>query len=239
MSPGPHIAAAESATPRADDHDEVVLAGLADLDLLLVRKVHAKAMAAEMPADIADLARTYQRISRSLRQNLALKAKLRRERLADAGHKPPPAASHLDADRMARAHRFDEIAQAVLTTARSEGLEDAECEAAFERFQAEAWDWTEKPDFMEEPLTDLIDRALDLVLPEEDAVEAGGAAEGPGVDRQTIGGQTIGGQTIEGQAREVPAREAPNQGVPPREVPFNPLPRDDPRWDRPPWEDSG
>ena len=59
--------------------DEAMLARLAELDLAAAEKAHAKLMAAEEAAEIAELGRTYQRMSRSLRQTLALKAKLARE----------------------------------------------------------------------------------------------------------------------------------------------------------------
>lgn len=56
-----------------------MLTRLAELDLAAAEKAHAKFMAAEEPEDIDRLGRTYQRLSRSLRQTLALKARLARE----------------------------------------------------------------------------------------------------------------------------------------------------------------
>jgi hypothetical protein len=73
------------------DDDEAMLARLAQLDLALAERVHAAAMAATEPDEINDLGRTYQRVARSLRQTLALKAKLRRDRAADLRADPPPA----------------------------------------------------------------------------------------------------------------------------------------------------
>ncbi len=73
------------------DRDEIMLARLAELDLALAEKPHAAAMAAEDPKDTADLARAYQRIARSLRQSLALKAKLHRDLACDARENPAPA----------------------------------------------------------------------------------------------------------------------------------------------------
>ena len=55
------------------------LAERARLDLSLVRHVHAQALATTDPDQINGLGRTYQRIARSLRQTLALQAKLARE----------------------------------------------------------------------------------------------------------------------------------------------------------------
>jgi hypothetical protein len=73
-----------------DPDDEAMLARLAQLDLALAERVHAAAMAAVEPDQINDLGRTYQRVARSLRQTLALKAKLRRDREADGRANPPP-----------------------------------------------------------------------------------------------------------------------------------------------------
>ena len=66
------------------DPAERMLAELAELDLGLARHVQARALAAEEPAVVADLARAYQRIARSLRHTLALKAKLAQDRARGA-----------------------------------------------------------------------------------------------------------------------------------------------------------
>jgi hypothetical protein len=57
-----------------------MLAELAELDLSLARRVHAQAMAATDAEALNGLGRTYHRVARSLRQTLALKARLARER---------------------------------------------------------------------------------------------------------------------------------------------------------------
>ena len=59
--------------------DEEILARLAERDLAAVERTHDKLMAAEDAAEIAELGRTYTRMARSLRQTLALKARLARE----------------------------------------------------------------------------------------------------------------------------------------------------------------
>ena len=74
----------EATAAPTPDADEQALARLAALDLAAVEKAHAKLMAADAAAEVAELGRTYQRLARSLRQTLALKAKLKREREADA-----------------------------------------------------------------------------------------------------------------------------------------------------------
>jgi hypothetical protein len=77
--------------PASVDPAEAMLAELAGLDLSLARHVHACAVATDDPAEVADLARAYQRIARSVRQSLALHARLKREREKDQRENPPPA----------------------------------------------------------------------------------------------------------------------------------------------------
>jgi hypothetical protein len=72
------------------DPAEAMLARLAGLDLSLAQHVHACALSTEDPTEVANLARAYQRVSRSMRQSLALHARLKRERLRDARENPPP-----------------------------------------------------------------------------------------------------------------------------------------------------
>ncbi|MFN3582446.1 hypothetical protein [Phenylobacterium sp.] len=128
------------------DADERMLGRLAELDLAAAERVHGRLMAAEEADEVADLGRAYQRLARSLRQTLALKAKLKldRERAgreaidhrvrhsplgavrpfapdAQAGGVHPPAAQ----DRAALA-RLDELRAAALRLA----WREAETEAA-------------------------------------------------------------------------------------------------------------
>jgi hypothetical protein len=79
--------------PDPDDRDAQIMARLAELDLSAAERVHAKLMIAEAPAEVAELGRTYQRMARSLRQTLALKAQMKRERERDreqAAREPSP-----------------------------------------------------------------------------------------------------------------------------------------------------
>jgi hypothetical protein len=63
----------------ADISDEEMLARLAACDLAAAERVHERLMATDETSEMAELGRTYQRFSRSLRQTLALKARLKRE----------------------------------------------------------------------------------------------------------------------------------------------------------------
>lgn len=59
------------------DREAQMLGRLAELDLAAAERVHERLMATEDAGEVADLGRTYQRLARSLRQTLALKARLR------------------------------------------------------------------------------------------------------------------------------------------------------------------
>ena len=76
--------------PPAPIHpDEAKLDRLAELDLALAERLQARAMAAEDAGEISILARTYQGQARSLRQTLALKAQLERQRELAVRETPP------------------------------------------------------------------------------------------------------------------------------------------------------
>ena len=92
------------------DRDDAMLARIAELDLSLAEKLHACAMAADAPGEIASLARAYQKTARSLRQSLALKARLKRDLATDARQTPAPHpdTAQTDAETDARiARRID------------------------------------------------------------------------------------------------------------------------------------
>jgi hypothetical protein len=73
-------------------HDEMaerrgrILAELSEIGLTLARELHARALAAEDAKTAADLGLACRRIARSVRETLALKAKLEREQK----HREPP-----------------------------------------------------------------------------------------------------------------------------------------------------
>ena len=64
-------------------HGEI-LAEVADMSLQLARKLHERAMAAETDEEAQAAASAFHRISRSLRQTLALEARLERDSRRDA-----------------------------------------------------------------------------------------------------------------------------------------------------------
>ncbi|RAK65451.1 hypothetical protein [Phenylobacterium kunshanense] len=81
---------ATPAAPSAPDPDELMLARLAEMDMAAAVEAHARMMAAETADEFNDLGRTYQRMARSARQSIALKARLKREREQPARPERPP-----------------------------------------------------------------------------------------------------------------------------------------------------
>jgi len=140
------------------DRGQQILAELAELDLALARKVHACAMATDDPDQLANLSRAYQRVSRSARQTLALKAKLARTEAEDrrraevlAFTRPPPPRTPVE-------RRVDDLAVAVSRVIWSE----RECETPEE--EAEEFELYERMDARLAELADVEgfeDRALD------------------------------------------------------------------------------
>jgi len=73
-----------SAPPDMAERHGAVLARLAELGLTLAERLHEQAMAADDLKTTADLGLAFHRISRSVRQTLALEARLERDRRRDA-----------------------------------------------------------------------------------------------------------------------------------------------------------
>jgi len=76
------------------EREDEALGEAAEMDLALAKHVFTMARAAEDVGEVERLVRAYQRVTRSLRQTLALRQRLRRERQADRTARdayPPPA----------------------------------------------------------------------------------------------------------------------------------------------------
>ena len=101
-----------------------ILAELAELGLSLARDVHARAEAAETPEQTATLATAFHRLTRGVRQTLALEARLERDRVrADREDH----AEAVRAEKQRASRRYDQVKAAVerLIWTEAEG-EDAE-----------------------------------------------------------------------------------------------------------------
>ncbi|WP_430422847.1 hypothetical protein [Phenylobacterium sp.] len=157
--------------------DEEILARLAERDLAAVERTHDKLMAAEDAAEIAELGRTYTRMARSLRQTLALKARLAREREAAAVKRPRPPEPELVHEGL-RTVNADQRVQ----------IERAR-DAVLLRFDVERPDWDEldeamvydilitlaeeDEDFLEAPVETLVAQVMELIAGLEDDAEPG------------------------------------------------------------------
>ena len=129
-----------SEAPPPIPDDDAALAELVAKDLDAVRHVHAQLMAATQTDEINSLGRTYQRVSRSLRQTLALKAKLKRDAAQDRAFAPAPKpADRLDLTGFAIDERFETIQDAVsrVIDAATPG-EPERREQLYDRFDREA-----------------------------------------------------------------------------------------------------
>jgi len=149
------------------DADEAMLVRLAACDLALAEKVHAAAMAAGDADEIASLGRTYQRLARSLRQTLALKARLKRDREREARANPPPPPPR-DEARIRR--RMDDLRRPVrrVIWAEHEHAEDEDEVGYWFDLLEERMDLRARDDaFGLEPLDEhVVSMCLDLGLPE-------------------------------------------------------------------------
>lgn len=169
--------------------DDEILARLAARDLAAAERVHDKLMAAEETADIAELGRTYQRLARSVRQTLALKAKLARDRDAAAAPKappkPPPTWPDVELQRLTPAvrARIDRVRDAVMPyfereaeAADYDGLDEIEVYEIL-------IDMADEPSFLDAPVEDLSARVLETMgLPARPATPPDPADAEPAVD---------------------------------------------------------
>ena len=148
--------------------DEAMLARLAELDLAAAEKAHAKLMAAEEAAEVAELGRTYQRMSRSLRQTLALKAKLARE-WADEEVRAKLIARRDGVIREnAMERRVTDLQDAVARIAAADNPELPSRKLCEDLFDFELDDWYDEPDFLVGDLDAQVLRACRVLhLPEE------------------------------------------------------------------------
>jgi len=157
------------ATPPID-RDAEMLARLAELDMAAAEHVHAKLMAASDTDEIADLGRSYQRVSRSLRQTLALKAKLARDQAIAASE---AALRRVMDSSPVQDFATDDTAMALLDAV--ERIVEAGCAGdekrkarVLARFDEEMDDWVCEDDFAEVDLDAHVRRACAVLeLPEE------------------------------------------------------------------------
>lgn len=170
-----------------------MLGRLAELDLAAAEKVHARLMAAEDAEDIDRFGRAYHRLTRSLRQTLALKARLAREREIHHIRTTPLAMTPREASRRhltppVRAHIDKAAAAALRFVEREREAPDYDGEYDF-LGRTEIYeileDLAREPDFLDTPIDDLVAAVFEIIAPPfeddtDDAAPPDIPAPGPG-----------------------------------------------------------
>jgi hypothetical protein len=162
------------ATPDMAEKHARILGELAEFGLDFARKLHGQGMAAETPEETASLARAFHSVSRSVRQTLALEARLARDAQRqdrDDRAEAQRAAQHAEflANHEARAPieaRRSRISSALERIIDAEHEDEDEAERLFSEVFERLGDEADAPDFLEHALDDQIARLCrDFGLP--------------------------------------------------------------------------
>jgi hypothetical protein len=152
-----------SALPPEIEQSDLMLAEAAKLDLVGMRHVHELLLASDEAKEVGVLVHAYARVSRCMRQNLALLAKQKADR----------AKAEREATAPSEREWFDQRADALqgavdrVISAASDGDRQLHTDWAH-RFDRELDDWTEAPDFLLEDLDAQVLRACrTLGLPDD------------------------------------------------------------------------
>jgi hypothetical protein len=135
----------------ADRHRQM-LGELAELSLSLARRLHGQAMAAEAPAEAERAALSFHRISRSLRQTLALEARLERETQRFALEAERRAEAARQARTAARRRQVQGAVEGLIWTE----VERSDTHEALRRLKLVLEVEAEEPGFVEAPLEVLV-----------------------------------------------------------------------------------
>ena len=138
------------------EQSDVMLAEAAKLDLVGVRHVHELLLASDEAKEVGTLVNAYAKVSRCMRQNLAMLARQK----ADRAKAEREAARTGPSERERFDERTDALQGAVdrVISAASDGDHKLHADWAH-RFDRELDDWTEKPDFLIEDLDVQVIRA--------------------------------------------------------------------------------
>ena len=153
-----------TAADMAETHARI-LGELAAFGLDFARKLHGQGMAAETPEETATLARAFHGVARSVRQTLALEARLARDAQRQAREDREAAEQQAReeraaAERLAQApinDRKNRISSALSRAVWSE-YEDDEAESLFDDVYGRLCDEAETPDFLHQAIDDQIAR---------------------------------------------------------------------------------
>jgi hypothetical protein len=153
-------------TPDIFEEDQL-LARAARMDFTFAERLHTRALATEDTAELSDLARAYTRLTRSLRQTLALLSKLRADRAKAEREAPRPSAQDLQDQAIdERTAQVQDAVERVISAAADgdEALHTDWCH----RFDREVDDWNVKPDWLVNDVDTVIRRVCKaLGLPDD------------------------------------------------------------------------
>lgn len=164
-----------SELPPEIEEADVLLAKTARMDFAFARHVQERGLGADDVKDLAELARAYARLTRSLRQNLALLTKQKAERekaeRAREQHEAWRAARTPEHDlhELALEERTGEVQAAVdrVISAAAAGDEKLHTDWTH-RFDREVDDWTEADDWLDDDFDAVVRRACQaLGLPDD------------------------------------------------------------------------
>src|SRR5688572_23393319 len=156
-----------------EPHDRMAarLERLAEMDLAAAEHVHAQLLATSEPETVADLARAYQRASRTARQTLMLqmrhlKACEDAEARAAKDADPPVSDADLAYNRLVNG-RIEVLQDAVGRIAAAAHPDKPRLQReALDRLDIEIDDWTEEDDFLKDDVDDKVVEACErLCLP--------------------------------------------------------------------------
>jgi hypothetical protein len=151
--------------PPIVEQSDAMLAEAAKLDLVGMRHVHELLLASDEAKAVGVIVHAYSRISRCMRQNLAMLARQK----ADRAKAEREAARTAPSERELVDRRSDDLQGAVdrVISAAADGDHKLHTDWAH-RFDRELDDWTEAPDWLDDPLDAQVLRAArTLGLPED------------------------------------------------------------------------
>ena len=153
-----------SLTDIAEKHAHM-LGELAEFGLNLARKLHDQAMAAEEPAVVADLAKAFHAVSRTLRQTMLLETRVAREAAGLVNEARKAAELRIE---NAVGHRVKCVSQALDHAINDEYEDETESQNVYEDAMERLYEDSLAPDFLDQSMDDQIARLckdLGLQLP--------------------------------------------------------------------------
>ena len=143
-----------------------MLERLAEMDLSAAEHVHAQLLGTQEPKAVAELGRTYQRLSRTLRQSLMLCARFDKDQAqaAELAERRKPTVHVPDAYERLTDGRIEDLQDAIGRIAAVTHPDNLKLQReALDRLDVELDEWPDDDNFLTERLTTLIDEACERI----------------------------------------------------------------------------